>query len=127
MRNLAILLLLGAGACFAQTPSALESDPTGWTDIFPSPDFSGWTRIPFLTTAPLGTVMQWKVNATDHMLICEGNGGHEWLRYDRELGDVIFHAEFRFTPIASGTGYNSGVMVRNSLDGQIWHQAQAGG
>jgi len=55
-----------------------------------------------------------------------GRHGHEFFRYDRELADIIFHAEFRFTKIENGKGYNSGVMVRNSADGTIWHQAQAG-
>ncbi len=128
MRYFFALMLLGAGAaCFAQTPSALESDPAGWKDILPSPSFEGWTRLPFMTTSPLDAVTQWKVDTDSKILTCECKGGHEWLRYDRELGDGIFHVEFRFTPIDSGTGYNSGIMMRNSADGVIYHQAQAGG
>ena len=47
------------------------------------------------------------------------------LRYDRELGDCIFHVEFRFVPvIGTKSNYNSGVFIRNSAQGEIWHQAQ---
>jgi hypothetical protein len=127
MRTLSAVLLLAAGAaCFGQTPSALESNPTGWKDIMPSSSFEGWTRLPFMSTAPLAAVSQWKLDPAAKTLVCEGNGGHEWLRYDKEVGDAIIHVEFRFTPIEKGTGYNSGVMVRNSADGVIYHQAQAG-
>ncbi len=28
-----------------ETPTALESQPKGWTDIMPAPDFKGWTRL----------------------------------------------------------------------------------
>jgi hypothetical protein len=69
---------------------------------------------------------QWRVDEVNHVLVCEGNRGHEWLRYDKELTDSIFHVEFRFRKIENGKGYNSGVMIRNSADGLIWHQAQAG-
>jgi hypothetical protein len=129
MRILSVLvLLLAAGAaCFGQTPSALESDAKGWKDILPPASFEGWTRQPFMTTNPLDAATQWKVDTATKTLVCECKGGHEWLRYDRELGDAILHVEFRFTPIESGTGYNSGIFVRNSADGVIYHQAQTGG
>ena len=48
------------------------------------------------------------------------------LLLDREIGDVIFHFEFRYTKVEGKTGYNSGAYVRNSKDGSIWHQAQFG-
>jgi hypothetical protein len=95
-------------------------------DIMPDASFKGWTRLPFMTTAPMDAVSQWKVDTANKVLICEGDRGHEWLRYDKELTDLIFHAEYRFTKIEGGKGYNSGVMVRNSADGVIWHQGQAG-
>ena len=44
------------------------------------------------------------------------------LRYDKELGDCIFRVEFCFT--STNQNYNSGVFIRNSADGTIWHQAQ---
>jgi hypothetical protein len=126
MRRLLTFILLSAiGAC-AQIPSALDADPTGWKDIMPAPSFEGWTRLPFMSTAPMDAASQWKVDTTNHVLLCEGNRGHEWLRYDKELANAIFHAEYRFTKIEGGKGYNSGVMLRNSADGAVYFQAQAG-
>jgi hypothetical protein len=46
------------------------------------------------------------------------------LMLDQEIGDAIFHAEFCFTRVEGKSGYNSGIYVRNSKDGAIWHQAQ---
>jgi hypothetical protein len=126
MRRFLGFILFSAACAFAQVPSALEADPTGWKDITPAPSFEGWTRLPFMTTTPMDKVSQWSVDPATHMLLCEGNRGHEWLRYDKELGDAIFHVEFRFTKIEAGKGYNSGVMLRNSGDGAVWYQAQAG-
>ncbi len=126
MRHLLSCLLFLGAASWAQTPSALESDPKGWVDIMPDPSFKGWTRLPFMTTTPMDAVSQWKVDTANNVLICEGNRGHEWLRYDKELANIILHVEFRFAKIEGGKGYNSGVMIRNSADGTIWHQAQAG-
>ncbi len=109
----------------AQTPSALESGPSGWKDIMPPATLQGWTRLPFMTKDPLNPASQWKIGPTG-LLICEGDKGHEFFRYDRELADFIFHAEWRFVPIPNGKGYNSGVFARNSADGVTWIQAQTG-
>jgi hypothetical protein len=122
---LASFFLLGV-CCYGQTRSALESDPSGWVDIMPDASLKGWTRLPFMTPGPVSSVQQWKVDPKEKILLCEGDGGHDWLRYDKELTNVIFHAEFRFTKIENGRGYNSGVMIRNNADGSIYHQAQAG-
>jgi hypothetical protein len=121
-----LLLALCAVTLLAQTPSALESNPGGWTDLMPDASLKGWTRLPFMTTEPLNPASQWKVDAANKLLICEGDKGHDFLRYDKELANFIFHAEWRFVPIPNGKGYNSGVMARNSADGVIWHQAQTG-
>jgi hypothetical protein len=120
-----MLLLLGS-ALWAQTPSALESDSKGWTDIMPGASFKGWTRLPFMVTTPMNPASQWKVDTANKLLVCEGDKGHEWLRYDKELANSIIHVEWRLVPIPGGKGYNSGVMARNNADGTIWHQAQIG-
>jgi len=125
MRRLFLLMAFGM-ACWAQTPSALESDSTGWTDIMPDATFKGWTRLPFMVTTPMNPESQWKVDSANKLLICEGDKGHEFLRYDKEVANLILHVEWRLVPIAGGKGYNSGVMARNSADGSIWHQAQVG-
>jgi hypothetical protein len=108
------------------TSSALETDPKGWIDIQPASDLHGWTRVAIPPTNHLGRA-QWHTDAEHAVLVCDGDGGHEMLRFDRELGDCIFHVEFRFTPIqepGKKRSYNSGVFIRNSADGTIWHQAQ---
>jgi len=108
-----------------ETPSLLESAPSGWIDIQPASDLAGWTRGSWPPTAPLGSP-QWRVDPASGHLVCDGTGGHDWLRYDRELGDVAFHVEWRFTPVAGGDKYNSGVLVRSAPDLSVWHQAQTG-
>src|SRR5580765_6393986 len=103
--------------------SALQREPAGWLDIQPESDLKGWTRVAIPSTNALGRA-QWHVEAKG-ILVCDGDGGHEMLRYDRELGDCIFHVEFRFIPVTgTKSNYNSGVFVRNSAQGEIWHQAQ---
>jgi Domain of Unknown Function (DUF1080) len=108
-----------------ETPSALESNAQGWTDILPSPDLKDWSRVPVPPTDKLGRD-QWHLDPATKVLICDGDGGHDMLLWDKEVGDAIFHFECRYTKIEGKTGYNSGAYVRNSKDGSIWHQAQFG-
>ncbi len=98
----------------------------GAQDLMPDASFNGWTRIAIPPDKPVDPVTQWKVDPERKVLICEGNRGHEWLRWDRELADFILHIEWRFPVIEGGKGYNSGVFVRNDANGVVWHQAQAG-
>jgi hypothetical protein len=113
--------LLAAGP----TASVLERDPSGWIDVMPSADLKGWSRVPVPPGASLGR-QQWHVEEAGNLLVCDGDGGHDMLLCDREIGDAVFHLEFRYTKIEGMTGYNSGAYVRNSKDGAIWHQAQFG-
>jgi len=108
--------------------SALKRDPQGWTDLLAraGPKLEGWTRGPIPPQGKLGERSQWSLDATTGSLVCQGDGGHEWLRWDQELGDCIFHVEWRFTPVPGKKGYNSGVYARNAADARIWHQAQTG-
>ena len=96
-------------------------------NLFPGDYEKQWTRI---TVPPGGTVSnipQWHIDAKKHVIVCHGNGGHEWLRFNREIGNFTFHVKWRFTPVTTGTAkYNSGVFFRNNDDGAIWHQAQTG-
>lgn len=116
----------------ADSPSALETSPDGWIDLLADAgqEVRGWTRLPI---PPGGekqkadTSSQWSLDPKTGTLLCRGDGGHEWLRYDRELGDFVYHVEWRFTPVAGRTGkYNSGIYARNSADARVWHQAQTG-
>jgi hypothetical protein len=96
-------------------------------NILPNEKLEGWTRIPIPPVSGVNPKMQWRVDAAQQALICAGDGGHEWLRYDRELGDFELQVDWRFTPRTSGeTKYNSGIGVRLSKYGEIWHQAQTG-
>ncbi len=129
MRIVSLSLLLSVFSCpliAQETPPALQSDPGGWVDITPASDLNGWTVLTLPAGGAAHQPSQWKVDSKTGSIICEGNGGHEWLRYDRELKDFILHVEWRFTPIEAGKGYNSGVFVRSSSDGKVWHQAQVG-
>jgi len=103
--------------------SALETDPQGWIDILPPQDLKGWFRVPVPPNSRLGRD-QWHVDGK--ILVCDGDGGHDMLLFDKEVGDAIFHLEFCYTKIAGKAGYNSGAYVRNSRDGSFWHQAQFG-
>ena len=114
----------GAGKV-TETKSALESDPAGWTDLLADKSLKGWKRVSIPPKSKVNKRDPWKVSE-DGMLVCDGVGIHEMLLFDKELGDGIFHVEWRFHKIEGKKGYNSGVYVRNSADGAIWHQAQVG-
>jgi len=130
MRVLFILLvaclILFSAVLWGQADSPQAASRSGWVDIFPNASFDHWTRVAIPPDKPLDPVSQWSVDPSRRMVICRGNHGHEWLRYDRELTDLILHVEWRFAKREGLKGYNSGVFVRNSLDGRIWHQAQVG-
>jgi hypothetical protein len=120
-------LLIG-GAREEDTPSALEQAPSGWTDLLAGagPELKGWTRGTIPPGGKLNPKSQWSLDKESGSLICEGNGGHEWLRWDQEAGDGVFHVEWKFIRVDNRTGYNSGIYARNSADATIWHQAQTG-
>jgi hypothetical protein len=109
----------------AESKSRLESEPGGWKDILPAAGLKGWHRTPVPPGAELGRD-QWHVDETNKLLVCDGDGGHDMLLFDEEIGDAVFHVEFRYTRTEGKSGYNSGIYVRNSRDGGIWHQAQIG-
>ena len=108
-----------------EAASLLDSAPAGWLDVRPGPDLAGWTRLPWPATAALGP-QQWSVDPASGHLVCDGKGGHEWLRLDDEWGDAAFHVEWRFTPVEGADKYNSGVFARTATDLSVWHQAQVG-
>lgn len=116
--------ILSAAAVFSL---ALYGQSPGTVDLMPDEALHGWTRIPIPPVDGLQPKMQWRADAAQHALVCTGDGGHEWLRYDKELGDFILQVDWRFTPRAPGeTRYNSGIGVRLSQYGELWYQAQTG-
>jgi hypothetical protein len=125
--TMAIAAFLIAPAVLAQEKSLLESEPTGWTSIMPGTDLKGWSRLPIPATLGVDPRARWSGDAAAGTLICSGKGGHEWLKYEKEYGDFVLHVEWRFTPSPAAEGkYNSGIGIRLSPWGEIWHQAQTG-
>jgi hypothetical protein len=111
-------MLLGAQAATAQT---INLFPANHDD----PQHEVWTRISIPPDQPLSNVAEWHIDYAKHQIVCDGNGGHEWLRFNHELSNFTFHVKWRFQPVATADAkYNSGVFFRNNLDGSIWHQAQ---
>ena len=103
----------------------LAGQTAGGKDILPDESLKGWTRIPIPPVDGLKPKLEWRVDTAQHALVCSGDGGHEWLRYDQELGDYILDVDWRFTPRGpEEKRYNSGVGVRLSRYGELWVQAQ---
>ena len=126
MRKIFSFFLFLMTALAAETPSALSSDPRGWKDILPPVSLKGWVRVPIPAGKPLSEVLQWKVDPVKRVLICEGTGGHECLRYTRAARNAVFHVEWKYAISEGPKNYNSGIFIRNSADGRIWHQGQIG-
>jgi hypothetical protein len=103
--------------------SALESDASGWVDLFPNKEFKGWRRVPI---DPLASKAVWKHSADGKTLLCDGTGGvKELLMNEEERGDGIFHVEWRWgKDQGEKPNYNGGIYLRSSLDGKTWIQAQ---
>ncbi len=94
-------------------------------NLLPPPDLAGWTRIGIPASLPLQQPSPWSVRG--EILHCQGDrAGHEMLRYDRELGDFELSLEWRLAKREGTPRYNSGVLVRNTKEGDLWHQAQIG-
>ena len=112
------VVLLGAQSALAQ---AINLFPANHDDA----QHEVWTRIGIPPDHPVSNIAQWHIDYTRHQIVCDGNGGHEWLRFNHEFSDFTFHVKWRFTPVTTAEPkYNSGVFFRNNLDGSIWHQAQ---
>ncbi|MGC4050690.1 MAG: DUF1080 domain-containing protein [Paludibaculum sp.] len=102
---------------------AQAADPV---DLLPAENLQGWTRIPIPAISGVNPKIQWRVDPAAKTLTCTGEGGHEWLRYDKELSDFVLEVDWRFTPKEGETKYNSGIGIRLSKQGEIWYQAQTG-
>jgi hypothetical protein len=120
-----VLALTGSARAQDEGKSALQRDSSGWTDLLSGKDLAGWKRVALAPDTKLGAKDPWKVE--DGLLLCDGVGVKEMLLYDKELGDGVFHVEWRFRKVADDAekkDYNSGVYVRTASDGKIWHQVQ---
>jgi len=93
-------------------------------DLFPKNYQAAWTRIAIPPTRAMSQTDQWHIFPKKRVIVCDGDQGHEWLRFNRELTNFDFRVEWRFTVVQGTPHYNSGVFFRNNEDGTIWHQAQ---
>ena len=78
--------------------AALASAQT--VSMFPGDYELAWTRVAIPPTNPLYKVNQWHIKPGEREIVCDGNRGHEWLRFNRELANFDFKVEWRFTPVA---------------------------
>lgn len=118
---------LGCAALLGAVLFQIPARAAEWTDILPDETLKGWTRVPIPPVEGLKAKLQWRVDPARRVLICAGDGGHEWLRYDKEIGDFVLQVEWRFTPKSEEPKqYNSGIGVRLSKYGELWVQAQTG-
>jgi hypothetical protein len=93
-------------------------------NLFPADYQAQWKRIAVPPTNPVSDVAQWHIDAAKRQIVCDGNGGHDWLKFNHELHNFTFHVKWRVEPVPGKPNYNSGVFFRNNEDGSIWHQAQ---
>jgi len=113
------------------TAASLACAGADWIDLTPpdtplGKEIPGWTRVPIPPVGAVNATPQWMVDAAAKRIVCTGQGGHEWLRYDREFTDFVLQVEWRFAPKEGETRYNSGIGIRLSRYGEIWYQAQTG-
>lgn len=108
----------------------MESDPTGWQNLFADKTMKDWIRGPLgaagqLRAGSMDEPNLWKMDPATEVLLCEGDKvGHEWLRFATEMTDFVLHVEWRLTKVDGEPAYNSGVYVRSTADGKTWVQAQ---
>jgi hypothetical protein len=115
-----IVALVFAIAC----PSLGLAQDDGWLDILPGKNLAGWKRVPIAPDTKPAAKNAWSVDAKRKVLVCDGVGVKEMLLYDKELGDGVFHVEWRFRKVEDDPVYNSGIYVRTAGDGLTWHQVQ---
>lgn len=133
-----LLALLAQAPVPVDQRSALERDPRGWVNILPGPGpkLAGWSRVAPISTRGVHSQVHadldlWMPDRKTGVLDCLANlpgerGSHEMLRHDKEVGDFIFHVEWRFADTAR-PGWNAGIYARVRKDARVWHQAQVGG
>jgi hypothetical protein len=105
-------------------PAMCRADEDGWIDFFPGKNLAGWKRVAIAPDTKLNAKNAWSVDARNKLLLCDGVGVKEMLLYDKELGDGVFHVEWRFRKVEGDPIYNSGIYVRTAGDGLTWHQVQ---
>lgn len=112
-------LWLGLVSSIGMLPVAAQTVP-----LFAGNYQDHWTRVAIPPDHPVSNIAQWHVDSAKGQILCDGNGGHEWLRFNQELKNFTFHVKWRFTKLEGKHSYNSGVFFRSNADGSIWYQAQ---
>ena len=108
-------------------PRFCRLNPLSWWTFCRTHPCKAGRGFRFPRSSGVNPKIQWRVDAAEKALICTGDGGHEWLRYDKELGDFVLNVDWRFTPrTPEEKQYNSGIGIRLSKLGEIWYQAQTG-
>lgn len=120
MRTCKWLLLLA----FVAPSLSFGQEREKWIDLFPGKDLAGWKRVPIAPDTKLNEKNAWSVDDKSKVLLCDGVGVKEMLLYGKELGDGVFHVEWRFRKVEGDPTYNSGIYVRTAKDGTTWHQVQ---
>jgi hypothetical protein len=115
-------LLVSVSAVAAHADDGKKSQAS--LDLFPGKNLAGWKRVPILPDTKLAAKNPWTVDEDSKLLLCDGVGVKEMLLYDKQLGDGVFHLEWRFRKVDGDPVYNSGIYVRTAGDGAIWHQIQ---
>ncbi len=124
MLRLTIGLMLATTVLAGSLAVTAGGAEDGWLDLMPGPNLRGWKRVPISPETSLNTKNPWRRDKSRKLLVCDGVGVKEMLLYDKEFTDGTFHVEWRFRKVTDKTDYNSGVYVRTSGDGKLWHQAQ---
>lgn len=109
--------------CFGLLAFGLQAS-SQTVNLFPADAQTQWTRIAIPPGHPVSDVAQWHIEPKRGSIVCDGNGGHEWLRFNHELRNFTFRVQWRFTRLPGTPHYNSGIFFRNNEDGSVWHQAQ---
>jgi hypothetical protein len=121
----ALVIATAGTICLEGAPSHGQSAEQGWVNLFPGADLKGWKRVGLDPDYKVGARNPWKVDLKNKILHCDGVGVKEMLLYDKQLGDGVFHVEWRFHKVpGKDSGHNSGVYVRSQDDGKVWLQAQ---
>jgi hypothetical protein len=103
--------------------SALETSKKGWKSLPTTLD--EWRRVPGQVGAKLSSKNPWSFDK-DGTLNFNGALQEMLLLYPGLKTDGIFHAEWRFKKPPAPGAASSGLVVRASLKGDVWHQALAG-
>ena len=102
------------------TKSSLETSAKGWVDL--PTTMKEWKRVPVNAKAKLASKNPWSFS-DDGVLHCDS--GFEMLLYTKVQTNGILHVEWRFKK-AEKTAAKTGILVRASLDGAVWHSAEGG-